>query len=330
MFQVFAELDIMSYIRLLVETAVLTFVLYRIYLAISDTKATEIFVLLFTLAVAYLLFRVFRLDVLTLIIEKLTIPFLLLLCVFYHPELRRAFSSSFTRKSRFFRIGVQTTSEQIDSILNACNILVEKKRGALIVFPRHTDIQSILESGTKVNADLSSTLLLTIFDHDTPLHDGAAVVIGGRIAYAACYLPLSEQKGIKAVARLFGNDAKRLSDTDFFPIAMGIVLGVLFGKLNISFGSEFSFSPGLTGGVLIVALILSAIGKTGPVLWSMSAPANHLLRQLGLLLFLAEVGTSAGTTLVSTFQESGFLLFGLGAVITLVPMVLAALVGRFV
>ncbi len=141
---------------------------------------------------------------------------------------------------------------------------------------------------------------------------------------------VGEQKGIKAVARLFGNDAKRLSDTDFFPIAMGIVLGVLFGKLNISFGSEFSFSPGLTGGVLIVALILSAIGKTGPVLWSMSAPANHLLRQLGLLLFLAEVGTSAGTTLVSTFQESGFMLFGLGAVITLVPMLLAALVGRFV
>ena len=198
MFQVFAELSIMSYIRLLVETAVLTFVIYRLYVAISDTKATEVFGLVFAIAVAYLLFRVFGLDVLTLIIEKLMVPFLMLLCVFYHPELRRALSSSFTRKSRFFRIGVQTTSEQIDSILNACNILVEKKRGALIVFPRHTDIQSILESGTKVNGDLSSTLLLTIFDHDTPLHDGAAVVIGGRIAYAACYLPLSEQKGIKA------------------------------------------------------------------------------------------------------------------------------------
>ena len=141
---------------------------------------------------------------------------------------------------------------------------------------------------------------------------------------------VGEQKGVKAVARLFGNDAKRLSDTDFFPVAMGIVLGVLFGKLNISFGTGFSFSPGLTGGVLMMALFLSAVGKTGPILWSMSAPANQLLRQLGLLLFLAEVGTSAGKTLVATFQESGFLLFGLGAVITVVPMLLAALVGRFV
>ena len=80
----------------------------------------------------------------------------------------------------------------------------------------------------------------------------------------------------------------------------------------------------------MMALFLSARGKTGPILWSMSASSNQLLRQLGLLLFLAEVGTSAGKTLVATFQESGFLLFGLGAVVTVVPMLLAALVGRCV
>lgn len=141
---------------------------------------------------------------------------------------------------------------------------------------------------------------------------------------------VGEKEGIQTLAGLLGNDAKKLSDTDFFPIAMGIVLGVLFGKLHLSFGGGLTFSPGLTGGILMMALILSAIGKTGPVLWSMSGHANQLLRQLGLLLFLAEVGTSAGRTLVSTFQESGFILFGLGAVITLVPMVLAAAVGRFV
>ena len=132
------------------------------------------------------------------------------------------------------------------------------------------------------------------------------------------------------VARLLGNNAKKLSDTDFFPIAMGIVLGVLFGKINISFSDSLSFSPGLTGGVLMVALVLSAIGKTGPIIWSMSGPANQLLRQLGLLLFLAEVGTSAGKNLVATFQESGLLMFGVGAAITLVPMLVAAIVGRLV
>ena len=141
---------------------------------------------------------------------------------------------------------------------------------------------------------------------------------------------VGEKEGLKGVARLLGNNAKKLSDTDFFPIAMGIVLGVLFGKINISFSDSLSFSPGLTGGVLMVALVLSAIGKTGPIIWSMSGPANQLLRQLGLLLFLAEVGTSAGKNLVATFQESGLLMFGVGAAITLIPMLVAAIVGRLV
>ena len=141
---------------------------------------------------------------------------------------------------------------------------------------------------------------------------------------------VGEKEGIKGVARLLGNNAKKLSDTDFFPIAMGIVLGVLFGKLNISFSDTLSFSPGLTGGVLMVALVLSAVGKTGPIIWSMSGPANQLLRQLGLLLFLAEVGTSAGKNLVATFQESGLLMFGVGAAITVVPMLVAVIVGRLV
>lgn len=139
---------------------------------------------------------------------------------------------------------------------------------------------------------------------------------------------VGEREGLKGVARLLGNNAKKLSDTDFFPIAMGIVLGVLFGKLNISFSDGMSFSPGLTGGVLMVALFLSAVGKTGPIIWSMSGPANQLLRQLGLLLFLAEVGTSAGKNLVATFQESGLLLFGVGAAITVIPMLVAVIVGR--
>ncbi len=139
---------------------------------------------------------------------------------------------------------------------------------------------------------------------------------------------VGEKEGLKGLARLLGNNAKKLSDTDFFPIAMGIVLGVLFGKLNISFPGGLSFSPGLTGGILIVALFLSAVGKTGPIIWSMSGPANQLLRQLGLLLFLAEVGTSAGKNLVATFQESGWLLFGVGAAITLVPMLIAVIAGR--
>ncbi len=139
-----------------------------------------------------------------------------------------------------------------------------------------------------------------------------------------------EKNDLQELGRFIGNDEKRLSDTDFFPIAMGIVLGVLFGKINISFSDSFSFSPGLTGGILMVALFLSAVGKTGPILWSMTGAANQLLRQIGLLLFLAEVGTSAGVNLVATFQESGATLFLTGMAITMIPMIIATIVGHFV
>ncbi|MDE7355499.1 MAG: transporter [Rikenellaceae bacterium] len=135
------------------------------------------------------------------------------------------------------------------------------------------------------------------------------------------------KRELQELVKLIGNDAKKLSDTDFFPIALGIVLGVLFGKVTLSFGDSFTFSFGLTGGVLLTALLLSARGKTGPVVWSMSFSANQLLRQLGLLLFLAGVGTSAGTSMVSTIVSSGWSLFAAGALVTFLPMVAAAFVG---
>ncbi|MEE4286395.1 MAG: TrkA C-terminal domain-containing protein [Mariniphaga sp.] len=138
----------------------------------------------------------------------------------------------------------------------------------------------------------------------------------------------SSKANMEMVARIFGDDQKRLSDTDILPVALGIILGVLVGKINIAMGN-FSFSPGLTGGVLIVALVLSRVGKTGPILWTMSGAANQLLRQLGLIFFLAAVGTGAGADIVTTFEQYGYKLFLFGGVITIVPMVLAALVGKW-
>lgn len=135
---------------------------------------------------------------------------------------------------------------------------------------------------------------------------------------------VGHKEDMDQVLRLLGNQKQKLSDTDFFPIALGIVLGVLVGQISLSFGAGFTFSLGLSGGVLLTALLLSAAGKTGPVVWTMSSASNQLLRQLGLLLFLASVGTSAGEGLVETFAQSGMRLFLAGILITLIPMAVAA------
>jgi len=136
------------------------------------------------------------------------------------------------------------------------------------------------------------------------------------------------QGNMKNVSRIFGDDDSKLSNTDFFPIAAGILLGILVGKLSVTFGN-FSFSLGLTGGILLVGLVLGRTGKTGPIMWTMTGAANQLLRQLGLLFFLAAVGTSAGSSLVATFQEYGMELFGYGILITIIPMTLTTIVGRY-
>ncbi len=137
------------------------------------------------------------------------------------------------------------------------------------------------------------------------------------------------KENIAQVSELLGDNNSKLSDTNFFPIATGIVLGIILGKVSLSFGSSFEFSLGLTGGILIISMVLGRMGKTGSILWSMSGGANQLLRQLGLMLFLASVGTKAGATLVETFNQYGIQLFLIGGVITLVPMILGALVGRW-
>lgn len=148
-----------------------------------------------------------------------------------------------------------------------------------------------------------------------------------RIQFGDKLMIACSSENMKQVVNIFGNDDRRLSDTDFLPIALGIIIGVLIGKINISVGN-FSFSPGLTGGVLISGLLLGRIGKTGPVLWTMTGAANQLIRQLGLLFFMAAVGTSAGAKLVDIFMENGLNMFIAGALITLVPMIIATVIAR--
>ena len=194
MSELFSSLSSADYLKMMAETAILTYIIYKLYVAVAETRAKEIAVFLLGVVVLYGFSYVLDLKVILTLLKFLLVPIVMFLGVFYAPELRRSFSGS--RRRGIFRSS-QTSASQLDSVLNACANLVTKKRGALIIFPRHTDLKSIYESGTKLNADLSANLILTIFDHDTPLHDGACVIQGGKCTYAACYLPLSKQTSIQ-------------------------------------------------------------------------------------------------------------------------------------
>jgi len=198
--------------------------------------------------------------------------------------------------------------------------------------PRY-DVRSVLVTNKQVvNKTIGKLNLLYTYNATITRIRRAGINISpspnSKLMFGDKLMIASSKANMPIVARIFGDDRKRLSDTDIFPIALGIILGFFVGKISIQLGS-FSFSAGLTGGVLIVALILSRIGKTGPIIWTMTGSANQLIRQIGLLLFLAAVGTGAGADIVETFHQYGIELFAFGGAITLLPMVLAAIVGRW-
>lgn len=141
-------------------------------------------------------------------------------------------------------------------------------------------------------------------------------------------LVASKKEDVDMVLKFLGNDNKRLSSTDFLPIALGILVGVVLGKISIPI-LGVNFNLGITGGVLTAALVLSAIGKTGPIIWSMSSNANQVFRELGLLFFLAGAGTEAGKDIQSALTEHGIIPLLIGIAITLLPMVAGLLVGRY-
>lgn len=187
-----------EYVKMAVQVIFLAWVGYRFYRAVFQTKAQQIIRIAVIYAITYGICILADLDVVAWVLKIALVPIWMFLCTIYQPEIRRSFSQMWSNHGRLFRLGGQTTTaEQIESVLSACDVLVTKKRGALIVFPRRLGIKNIVDSGTRLDADISTSLILTVFDHDTPLHDGAMIIEDGRITAAGCYLPLSEQTDIR-------------------------------------------------------------------------------------------------------------------------------------
>ena len=147
------------------------------------------------------------------------------------------------------------------------------------------------------------------------------------LRYADRIMVVAGKVRIGAVRELVG-DAKRGIDKDFLPLFLIILLGLAAGSIVIPVTPTFPFSLGMTGGVLIASLILSAIGKTGPVLWAISESSNRFVRTLGLLLFLAAVGTNAGSQIVGILSDRGLSLIVTALSISLIPLALMTIVCR--
>ena len=130
------------------------------------------------------------------------------------------------------------------------------------------------------------------------------------------------------VAKFFGDSYQALAEIDVITFGLGVALGLLVGIVPIPLPGEASFKLGLAGGPLVVGLVLGRLGRTGRLVWTLPYSANLTLRQLGLVLFLAGVGTRSGDTFVKTLGQGGGTIFVAGAVVTCSVAVTALVVGR--
>jgi putative transport protein len=132
-----------------------------------------------------------------------------------------------------------------------------------------------------------------------------------------------------AVRQFFGDSVKAAAEFSYVSLGLGMVLGVLLGLIPIPVPGVGTVTLGIGGGPLIVALIAGKLRRTGPLLWVMPLPANIVLRNFGLALFLATVGVNAGQPFVKTVSETGLLLLLIGVAVLLVTVIIVLLVGHY-
>ncbi|GHT85933.1 membrane protein [Spirochaetia bacterium] len=182
-------------IRPVVDIAILAFLLYKGYDLLVKTQAVQLVKGAGFLALFYGVAYLFKLTTLQWLLSILAPGLFIAIAIVFQPELRKIFIR--LGQGELFRPDSKPRIGQLEAVITAAEILSQERRGALVVFPRRVNIKNILETGTRINGEISSSLIVAIFEFDGPLHDGAMIIQNGRITAAGCFLPLSEQQDIR-------------------------------------------------------------------------------------------------------------------------------------
>jgi len=190
---------IRDYLLPILDILLLTYLIYKTYEILVQTRAAQLIRGAVVIGLIYLAAFFLQLNTLLWVLNLLVPGLVIGIAIIFQPELRRIFTR--IGLGTWIRLRPRVRSHAVEAALNAVEILAAKRCGCLIVFARNIGLNTIVETGTRLNADLSSSLILTVFTENTPLHDGALVVVEDKAVAAGCFLPLSEQPDIR---RSFG------------------------------------------------------------------------------------------------------------------------------
>ena len=216
----------------------ITIVIFLLVYFVKVAKKSRVWQLLkgiVLLVIITVLSNLFELRLLYFILTSFMSYGVIALLIIFQPELRRAIeqlgSSTFSKLFGIDKSLRDKTKEDIYKVVIAAEEMAKSKTGALIVFERDIKIQDIIETGIKLDAEISPQMLVNIFVPKTPLHDGAVVISNNKITAAACILPLADDKDI---ARELGTRHRAAIGISKESDAIAVVVSEETGKISIA------------------------------------------------------------------------------------------------
>lgn len=227
----------------LLEILILAFVIYHGILWVKNTRAWTLVKGIIVLFLCYLVAYVLDMSVILWIFNKTLAIGITTLLIVFQPELRKAledlgkknivksiipFDDQKDKNKRF-------KDKSINEIVRATVELAKAKTGALIIMEKDINLSEYERTGINIDSAISSQLLINIFEHNTPLHDGAVIIRGDRIVSATCYLPLSDNLGLSkelGTRHRAGVGISEVSDS------LTIIVSEETGKISVAIGGK--------------------------------------------------------------------------------------------
>jgi diadenylate cyclase len=179
----------------LLDIIIVAYLFYRLFLLIKGTRAIQMFIGLFLLIIVSFVAQWLNLNALNWIVSSLKTVWVIAFVILFQPELRKALTQLGQNRILGMFLKVES-SGTVTEIVRACQLIVQKGLGAIIVIERDVGLKNYIETGTRLDAKVTDELILTIFTPPGPLHDGAVIIEKDRIIAAGCILPLSQNPRI--------------------------------------------------------------------------------------------------------------------------------------
>jgi diadenylate cyclase len=179
----------------ILDIVIVAFIIYRIVLLIKGTRTIQLIIGLIVILASFFFARKLELFTLGWILNNFVGSILLVVVVLFQNEIRHVLLA-LGRSPFFNKITYVEETLFFDELVNACVIMSKRKIGALIVVQREAGLEEFMEIGIKIEADVNTELIVSIFHPASPLHDGALILQGGKIRAASCIVPLTMQEDL--------------------------------------------------------------------------------------------------------------------------------------